>query len=84
MAITKHNLEPAIHLLQALAQRHDEVLRMAQALATNAVWRTPDGLLAAELTPQNCQDLEAFISQYLQESEAAIALLWLAIGSPPK
>lgn len=69
MALTKDNIDAVSKLLIALAQRNDIIYNLHQTLGQGAVWRSPDGEARIELTESERQELEAFVAQYVQDSE---------------
>jgi len=82
MALTERNLETAINMLNALAQRQDTVRQLASQLHAGTTWRSPDGQLAVALTAGQRTELETFVKAYLDESDVLIASARAMLGQP--
>lgn len=82
MALSKNNLETVSKLLVALTQRHDTVYNLVQKLNSGFIWRSPDGQMEIPLTTRECEELEGFINEYLQEADVIAATLRSHLGEP--
>lgn len=80
MALTRDNLDTISKLLTALNQRNNIILELADRLAQDVVWRSPDGALRLELSAAERQQLEDFIRTYVQESEMVALALKAYLG----
>jgi hypothetical protein len=75
MPITKDNLQTALALHSALSQRQDTIRQMATQIASGAIWRSLDGNLAVDFTPTQTAELQAILTDYLNESQTLITTL---------
>lgn len=75
MPITKQNLEPVSKLLVGLIQRQDVIFQLAQRIAGGTAWHSPDGELTVDLSDKERDQLEEFITQYLDECETMAVVL---------
>jgi len=75
MPIAKDNLEPALNMLNAIAQRQQTVQQLTAQLHSGVFWRSPDGALAVPITDAQRTDVEAFIKAYLDECDILTATL---------
>jgi hypothetical protein len=82
MPITKDNLQTALALHSALSQRQDTIRQMATQIASGAIWRSTDGNLAVDFTPAQTAELEAILTDYLNESQTLIDVLRAIVGKP--
>jgi hypothetical protein len=80
MPITAANIEPLIHMLNAAVQRQDAVRQLAAQLHGDAIWRSPDGSLAVELTDDQRRQIAAIAHAYLDETEVIIATARAIVG----
>jgi hypothetical protein len=71
MPITGATLEPLINMLNALAQRQDTVRQLTAQLHGGAVWRSPDGSLAVDLTTEQRAELAGFAKAYLDRRSSS-------------
>jgi hypothetical protein len=82
MPLNISNLEPLINMLNAIVQRQETVRQLAAQLHSAAIWRSPDGSLAVEITPEQQREISTFAQTYLAESEVIIASARAILGQP--
>jgi len=82
MSISHENITTAVSLLIALAQRHDAIHQLANQLATPTIWRSLDGSLSVPIPPNELDQLETFISTYLDECNVLHATLRAMLAKP--
>jgi len=81
MSLTKDNLDTISKLLTALSQRNNVILELARTLASDTVWRSPDGRLEVKLTEAQREETEGFVRAYAQESELVISAIKAHLGA---
>jgi len=83
MPVTAANLEPLINMLNAIVQRQETIRQLAAQLHSSAVWRSPDGKLAVELSDEQRAQLAAIAHAYLDESDVLTATARAMLAAPP-
>jgi len=82
MPVTAANLEPLINMLNAIVQRQETIRQLAAQLHSSAVWRSPDGTLAVEITTDQQAQIAAIAHAYLDESDVLIAAARAMLAKP--
>jgi hypothetical protein len=78
--VTAANIEPLINMLNAAVQRQDTVRQLAAQLRSDAIWRSPDGSLAVDLTDDQRHQIASIAHAYLDETEVIIATARAILG----
>lgn len=72
-------LDHILNLIEAAAQRQDSLRDLAQRLRTGSLWRTPDGLLQIDATPEQKQQMVDMIEKYCVDLESITAAIRQAL-----
>jgi len=80
--VTAANLEPLINMLNGIVQRQETIRQLAAQLHSSAVWRSPDGALAIELSADQQAQIAAIAHAYLDESDVLTAAARAMLAKP--
>jgi hypothetical protein len=76
-------LDHILNLIEAGAQRQDSLRDLVSRIRTRNLWRSADGLIQIDATPEQKTQMVASIEAYLCDLENITAGIRLALGGKP-
>lgn len=76
-------LDHILHLIEAASQRQDSLRDLTSRLRSANLWRSRDGLVQLDATPEQKEQMKVAIEAYVRDLENITAGIRLALEGKP-